>query len=268
MLEPDSDLLSVFSALDLSDDSSLFREPFSERNSLQSFQNFTKFPAEIRLKIYRCCFPPPRRIDLRNLLRANVVWTVRQNRHKKPPRRCPCLTHKLSHPVTLFVNQESRQETLRHYKILHRKCPRQSAEESTYKEPMSVSVRPEIDIFYINSLYLKDNPCRNTSEFWSRNEIAQDSITSLELYDYTDFLELEEFVDVQSRKKPFEFLKKFPKLSSVRFITDRPDPVTKHLEDLAFRPPESGWNSFEPNPDYWVAVWTRDTTNVLSLRSN
>jgi hypothetical protein len=59
---------------------------------------------EIRLDIYNLLFPPNRSVNI-----------VPQKTHRK--RKCSCgpknCTH---HPLTLFINQESRAETLKHYR--------------------------------------------------------------------------------------------------------------------------------------------------------
>lgn len=70
-----------------------------------SFNQFPELPLELRRKIWRYAFPKPR--ILKNLsLDKYGCW-----------RREPFSFH-VSHPVTLFINRESRTETLKSYRDL------------------------------------------------------------------------------------------------------------------------------------------------------
>ena len=70
--------------------------------TLAKFTLFSNLPAEIRLKIWRTTFPPPRRVEFGAIDPDHPLIT------KPPPP-----------PVTLFVNQENRAETRKHYDVVH-----------------------------------------------------------------------------------------------------------------------------------------------------
>jgi hypothetical protein len=59
-------------------------------------------PTELRLKIWRNIFPPPRRVQL------GIV----------DPKK-PIIPESPQPPITLFINQESRSETRKYYEIIH-----------------------------------------------------------------------------------------------------------------------------------------------------
>ncbi|PVH74241.1 hypothetical protein DL98DRAFT_604915 [Cadophora sp. DSE1049] len=85
--------------------------PVFERSSKPSGPNrFAELPAEIRLQIWRDMFPRPRLVDFRACI------------YGKYERRtfAPELLNDQEPPITLFINHESREETLKHYAVFLR----------------------------------------------------------------------------------------------------------------------------------------------------
>lgn len=96
---------------------------------LKKFILFPKLPVEVRLMIWRLAFPPPRRIDIserypyywwHSETPSDVVIPPSCLRNKNDPHNEDNL------PVTLSVNRESRQETLKHYDVVPIRNPRPS----------------------------------------------------------------------------------------------------------------------------------------------
>lgn len=87
---------------------SSFDHPIVNDDSLRSFTLFPKLPIELRLKIWRSTFPRNRSIDLHKWAMARTYKFLEEGEG-------------LPAPVTLYVNSESRQETLKHYFILREK---------------------------------------------------------------------------------------------------------------------------------------------------
>ncbi|KAE9363606.1 hypothetical protein N431DRAFT_564235 [Stipitochalara longipes BDJ] len=82
--------------------------------SSESFTVFPKLVVELRLKVWRSAFPPPRHVKL------DLSYHFCE--HDISPEIEAMQDHDLSLPlpVTLFVNHESREETLRHYIVVWR----------------------------------------------------------------------------------------------------------------------------------------------------
>ncbi|RDW61042.1 hypothetical protein BP6252_12425 [Coleophoma cylindrospora] len=101
-----------------------------ESQDMLTFIQFAKLPAEIRCMIWRATFADQQRIyDLDNNFNVRVSNTV-------------------SKPVTLYVNQESRNETLKHYYLLY-------PHADTCCSP--IYINPSIDIFTVSCFYLEKN---------------------------------------------------------------------------------------------------------------
>lgn len=86
--------------------------------NLDSFTVFPDLPTEMRLKIWRSAFPPARhlKLDLSHHFSESTVspdnMAMKEDEHEPP--------------VTLLVNRESREETLKHYTVVWRTdaiCP-------------------------------------------------------------------------------------------------------------------------------------------------
>jgi hypothetical protein len=79
-----------------------------ESENLQQFTVFKELVPELRAKIWRETFPPPR------FVRLDWAEWGRWDKYKdqKPSGPLP--------PVTLYVNRESRYETLKHYNLIYR----------------------------------------------------------------------------------------------------------------------------------------------------
>jgi hypothetical protein len=71
------------------------------------FTLFPEFPTEIRLQIFRAMFPGPRHV----CLDADFHWTFNYEASVHSQNR-------LALPPTLFISQESRTETLKHYYVV------------------------------------------------------------------------------------------------------------------------------------------------------
>ncbi|KAH6674697.1 hypothetical protein B0J14DRAFT_20040 [Halenospora varia] len=85
---------------------------------LNGFTLFRKLPLEIRLYIFRLTFPSTRRMDLRDFrLDYEDGWN---NCAGDPSKFNFGKPHRYSIPVALHVSQESRTETLKHYRVLYR----------------------------------------------------------------------------------------------------------------------------------------------------
>ncbi|KAK0122422.1 hypothetical protein ONS95_010658 [Cadophora gregata] len=83
---------------------------------LDEFTFFAELPMEIRLVIWRFAFPRSRNIKLDfdvNAVKHNLSVGALSNTEVEIEARCPL-------PVTLYVNSESRKETLKHYTIFKR----------------------------------------------------------------------------------------------------------------------------------------------------
>jgi len=81
----------------------------------QEFVNFKKLPIEIRLNIWRFCSPPGRMVYLRQQKYLKVEASKYQERRPGLYRTSQRYTPP---PVTMFINKERRQETLRYYRIV------------------------------------------------------------------------------------------------------------------------------------------------------
>jgi hypothetical protein len=78
------------------------------------FTVFPKLPIELRLNIWKHAFPAPRHVELVGSCVFGPVdfLGTRGTQHRK-------LNHLQNEfPVTLSINSESRQETMKHYKLL------------------------------------------------------------------------------------------------------------------------------------------------------
>lgn len=71
------------------------------------FNLLPELPIEIRLQIFRAMFPGPRHV----CLDADFHWTFNYEASVQSQNRLPL-------PPTLFINQESRAETLKHYYVV------------------------------------------------------------------------------------------------------------------------------------------------------
>jgi hypothetical protein len=106
------------------------------------FTLFNQLPIEIRLKIWHCAFPSARRIELG--LNGCAFY-----RH--PPRpSLISISCAEPNPVTLFINQESRHETLAHYTLNIAVLPGQYFYFDPRIDILSlVNIRPWIDGHFI-----------------------------------------------------------------------------------------------------------------------
>ncbi|KAE9366469.1 hypothetical protein N431DRAFT_487062 [Stipitochalara longipes BDJ] len=103
---------------------------------------FQNLATEIRLKIWRATFPPPRRVDV-------GIFGLRFREMSKP-----------SHPpISLFVNQESRKETQRHYEVIYYDYEISSLSKERFKRVTFFSpqrdvlvIDGEVAIFRVNQL--------------------------------------------------------------------------------------------------------------------
>ena len=87
-------------------------------DKLDTFHCFPSLIKELQIKIWQFAFPPPRRVEVR---------PNRFCRQKKPHcSSCKCRAkHTAPLPTTLYVNHQSREETLRHYRLVWMKSETQ-----------------------------------------------------------------------------------------------------------------------------------------------
>ncbi|CZR56870.1 uncharacterized protein PAC_06759 [Phialocephala subalpina] len=80
---------------------------------LDALTLFPKLSIELRLRVWRLCFPEPREVYIGRRFIKRSVSNNRPQRYSKD--------HANSLPPTLHINAESRQETLRSYTLIWRK---------------------------------------------------------------------------------------------------------------------------------------------------
>ncbi|KAH7348330.1 hypothetical protein BKA65DRAFT_476749 [Rhexocercosporidium sp. MPI-PUGE-AT-0058] len=146
-------------------------------NKLNTFTCFPNLPKKIRLVIWCLTFPRGRRVNLDYW----VGYSFRSTCSKLDRKRTFWIETHCAHPTTLYINQESRQETLRRYYVLLRP----DSPYEPYSAVRPICYNPAIDFGFnttteIDSLYrlglqtiLKDND----STFFS-------SIQELEIRDW------------------------------------------------------------------------------------
>jgi len=135
-----------------------FRQKFRD---FETFHPFKSLPIELRLQIWRFCFPPSREMPL-----------------------FPALPSRMN-PVTLHINQESRNETLVYYRLILRPG------REDWKQIFCF--RPNYDILYLDVKY--DNYVRGHDLSWLRYSInILDDVQTLELRSWdgrlADFLKM------------------------------------------------------------------------------
>lgn len=87
------------------------------------FTCFPKFPMEVRLMIWRAAFPRARRIELRLQFYVSLRcdgMSFEQNRKRFG---APKYRGSRNNPITLRLNRESRQETLKHCLLCYQDLP-------------------------------------------------------------------------------------------------------------------------------------------------
>ncbi|TAQ90693.1 hypothetical protein B7494_g974 [Chlorociboria aeruginascens] len=100
------------------------------------FPQFSKLPMEIRLQIWRACFPPPRMIEMYPREQDFDRLNIPQGH---------------SVPIILSqVNQESRHETLLHFKLISAGFYKNLSNGA--KNPIIAAVNPRTDIIVMDSL--------------------------------------------------------------------------------------------------------------------
>jgi hypothetical protein len=125
-----------------------------EKQDLESFTLFPKLPIELRLKIWRLALPPGRHVkmDLSHHFSesptAPEYVTMKEDEH--------------SPPITLYVNRESREETLRHYTVIFRTDAIRPTKE--YKEK-PFCLDPSRDSLYFFSEWLHAEG-EDVLQFW------------------------------------------------------------------------------------------------------
>ena len=116
---------------------------------LNIFHFFPKLPIEVRLAIWRLCFPAPRKVNLR---------PTKSSFGKRDPEclngliygrwtSCRSISQHMQLPVTLYVDKESRSETLRKYRILFRESPYCPCSP---RAPQPIIFNPNRDLLYID----------------------------------------------------------------------------------------------------------------------
>jgi hypothetical protein len=83
---------------------------FLRNTGLEVFDIFDKLPTEIRLVIWRAALPPPRIVHLESeclWAQSSRFFSRSRIQQKAPP-----------YPASLYVNRESRSETLKHYRLI------------------------------------------------------------------------------------------------------------------------------------------------------
>jgi hypothetical protein len=106
-----------------------------QERSLENFTLFPYLPTELRLAIWRKILPPPRLFNLEQEC-ASLFRCQRSHYHH------PHL------PVTLRINRESRDETLRHYQIIY--IENTGSLGTTKKKPMLFG--PRRDMVFLRSV--------------------------------------------------------------------------------------------------------------------
>jgi hypothetical protein len=108
----------------------------SQERGLEHFSLFPDLPMELRLAIWRSILPPPRLFNLEN--ECSRVFQDRRSRRRQSRL-----------PITLRINRESREETLRHYDIVYLHKPGRGA--SAIVKPMLFG--PRRDMIFIHSVH-------------------------------------------------------------------------------------------------------------------
>ena len=122
-------------------------------SDLEEFQLFSRLPIELRIMIWRLSFPPGRKVVLElNPCYSCETFTAFQLQGRAIAEPAPLHDRRteLPHPVTLHTNRESRQETLKHYRVLFtnvgRQCPIHADDVAQYHiSKEAVSVNPTHD---------------------------------------------------------------------------------------------------------------------------
>ena len=91
-----------------------------EVKTLKKFTLFPKLPLELRRKVYRWSFPQGRLVSARKELLAPNQHPIEDERALRIRTALTGGDSRAHPPITLFVNKESREETLRHYCVLFR----------------------------------------------------------------------------------------------------------------------------------------------------
>ena len=110
-------------------------ERLEERTA--KFTLFPELPIEIRLQVFRAMFPRPRHV----CLDADFPWTFNYETPVQSQNRLPL-------PPTLFINQESRAETLKHYYVLFKQ------DSTAFKSYEPFAERPFVFNPTIDSVYI------------------------------------------------------------------------------------------------------------------
>lgn len=132
-VEPSRELLVSDITADADDSSN---EEKSAENSVK-FTLFPELPIEIRLQIFRTMFPSSRHV----CLDVDFPWTFNYESSIQAQNRIPL-------PPTLFINQESRSETLKHYQVVFK------SDSTAFKGYEPFAERPFCFNSRIDSVYI------------------------------------------------------------------------------------------------------------------
>ncbi|KAK0104386.1 hypothetical protein ONS95_004680 [Cadophora gregata] len=127
----------------------LFQDLFLQIND--RFTCFSSLPTEIRLSIWRFAFPRGRLMNIDELVMA---WFIVMDADRR--RTCGIEKSRVL-PSTLYVNQESRQETFKHYIIVSRPVGRLAGVKIKVQE-RPLCFNPKLDTMFFTDNYIMNDP--------------------------------------------------------------------------------------------------------------
>ncbi|PVH74842.1 hypothetical protein DL98DRAFT_537093 [Cadophora sp. DSE1049] len=173
-------------------------------DDLDTFTCFSRLPVEIRLVIWRLTFPRGRHVNFDREINSSFYhwWgsDADTSRNLGIETHCPL-------PTVFYVNQESRQESLKHYMVMPRVSATYPPEFIGFssKTPRTVTFRPlffcpAVDTAFITMSTLNDRKSTNwLTEVRNQSLKLFDSIGCLEIRDWSmDANEVEIFLGPDS----------------------------------------------------------------------
>jgi hypothetical protein len=264
--------LSTFSLLQELPDAA---EDLAPQMKLDSFTNFPDLPRELCQQIWRCAFPPGR------VIRLDTDWYCSC---------CPKFQNKPTYPTTLWVNKESRTETLLFYRTFEIDED-DNIEDIAQIYPMCFN--PCRDMLYFTSYHLLHGYFRVWMKEFVRNQpTAFDQVEELAIdfgverigfatcYGWTEELK-DELRRTDHEEPAFRGpLRYFPNLTKLILIVTLEKKMSRideieckielvehfrrlRVEDSKFKVPEiviSPWNNpgrFEGGPQIDSSAWNK-----------
>ncbi|KAE9367539.1 hypothetical protein N431DRAFT_444673 [Stipitochalara longipes BDJ] len=167
----------------------------------RDFLRFPELALEIRLQIWRATFPPPRRVYF-----DTIACCRDRTRAKALPADAP---------VSLYINQESRKETRRHYDIFRNEYKPRCSKGPAEARKSTTFICPERDILVLCSLELFPSPdlfISAIAQFGGRLEGGLEAIRKVE---FTS-VDWRIVFGWNSSEKLWEVIRSLPGLSTLR----------------------------------------------------